>query len=151
MQIAVVGIDDLNKTLNEVQDKVEDTRPLLNELENHLTQIIKESFENEQSPDGTPWSPIKFRKSDKHPDKMLYDEPHMQTTLYANNSGDEVVIGFNAVANGFQYPLVHQFGRVDGSIEARPFMPIHSDGSLYDGVENELMEIVGDYMESKKV
>ena len=147
MQMAIIGLKDTNKTLKNIKDKVEDTRPLLNELENHLTQIIKESFENEQSPDGKAWSPIKYRKNDKHPDKILYDEGDMQRSLYARNSGDEVVVGFNAVSGGFQYPLAHQFGRIDGSIKARPFMPIHEDGGLYAGIEKELMGIVGEYLE----
>ena len=63
-------------------------------------------------------------------------------------SKDEIVIGTNANFKGFSYPAVHQFGTKDGKTPARAFMPITLDGKLYDDVENELGEIVVEFIES---
>ncbi|WP_455756489.1 phage virion morphogenesis protein [Sulfurimonas sp.] len=142
MQIETIGLDDIRDDLKAIEDKTEDIKPLLKELANHLTNTIEESFEDETSPDGTKWTPIKFRKGDHSPSKILYDHGHMQNSLHSRVYKQSLTIGVNATADGYQYPLVHQFGTKDKKIEARPFMPIKLDGSLYDNTEKELGEIV---------
>ena len=152
MQIEVIGLKDLNNTLGNIKDKIEDTKPLMISLAHHLEEIVQYSFEKEQTPDGKNWSPIKYRKSDQSPDKILQDSGNMLDTLRSKATKTTAIVGFNAVANDFQYPLTHQFGtnkagrKRNVTIEARPFMPIHKDGSLYDGVEDELMEIVENHL-----
>lgn len=144
--IGVTGIDKAKEVLEGLQNKAISTEPLMAELANHLYNITSDSFENEKSPDGISWNPIKPRKADQTPDKILRDEGTMQDTLSAFSSKDEAGIGLNAVANGFPYGLVHQFGSEDGSIVARPFLPIDENGKLYDGVEEELIEIIEEYL-----
>ena len=146
VNIEVTGLDELRNKLQEIQSRAIDTEPLMAELSNHLYNIVDESFQNEKTPDGKSWSPIKPRKSDRSPNKILRDEGDMQDSLTAQSSKDEAIIGFNATSNGYPYPIVHQFGTKDGKIESRAFMPIHEDGSLYDETEKELFEIVEDYM-----
>ncbi len=147
MQVTIkaTGIEKLEETLKGLENKVSSTEPLMAELANHLYNITSDSFENEKSPDGISWNPIKPRKGDKTPDKILRDEGDMQDTLSAFSSKDEAGIGLNATSNGYPYPVVHQFGSEDGSIVARPYLPIDKNGKLYDGVEEELIEIIEEY------
>lgn len=154
MQVTIkaTGIEKLEEALKGLENKVSSTEPLMAELANHLYNITSDSFENEKSPDGISWNPIKPRKADQTPDKILRDEGDMQDSLSAFSSKDEAGIGLNAVANGFPYGLVHQFGtdkagrNKNVTIEARPFLPIDENGKLYDGVEEELIEIIEEYL-----
>ena len=149
MQVAieVKGIEEVNARLKYLKELGEDTAPLMAELANHLYNVVDTSFEKEQTPDGISWNPIKPRKGDKHPEKKLYDEGIMQGSLTQQSSSNEAMVGLNATANGYPYPIVHQFGTKDGTIEARAFMPIHEDGTLYDEIAQELEEIVKDYIQ----
>jgi len=148
MQVTIKaqGLDKAQAKIQELRDKAQDTAPLMAELAHHLYNVVDTSFEKQQTPDGISWNPIKPRKNDKHPEKILYDEGDMQDTLSAQSNSDEAIVGLNATANGYPYPIVHQFGREDGSIEARAYMPIHKDGTIYDDTKEELEEIVEDYI-----
>jgi phage virion morphogenesis protein len=146
--VSILGLSNLIKTLQNTEDKLQDTQPLMLEIANHLHNIVLDSFESQSSPDGKAWTPIKSGKK-----KILYKSGHMQdTSLYFDASNNSAVVGFNSISNGFQYPLTHQFGTDKAgrnrniTIEARAFMPIKSDGSLYDGVEDELIAIVEEYI-----
>ncbi|WP_419782357.1 phage virion morphogenesis protein [Malaciobacter marinus] len=147
MQVTIkaTGIQNLENTLKDLQNKGSNTEPLMAELANHLYNITKESFEKEQTPDGISWTPIKPRKGDRSPDKILKDEGDMQESISAFSSQDEAGIGLNATSNGYPYPIVHQFGSKDGTIVSRAFLPIDGNEKLYDGVSAELEEIIEDY------
>lgn len=152
MQIDAKELDNLQIKLNQFQNSLINTKPLMLEIANHLHNITVESFEKESSPDGKKWSPIKPNKKDPHPEKILYQEGDLQGSLYSKATEDTATVGVNAVSNGFQYPLTHQFGTKNAwgrgiVVPARPFLPIDSNGNIYEGVEKELMEIVDDYIE----
>ena len=155
VNIKVKNLENLNKSLKDIQNKVQDTEPLMAELSNHLYNIVENSFETQSSPDGKAWSPIKQAtyKNYKLPtDKLLYKSGNMQDSLNRDFDSNSATVGLNAVNGDFQYPLTHQFGTDNAfgkgiTIEARPFMPIKNDGSLYDGVEDELVDIFEDYIE----
>lgn len=144
--INLTGIDHVVQKIKELQTKGHNTQPLMEELANHLYNVTSSSFQNEASPDGKSWSPIEFRKEDRNPNKILYDEGTMQDTLQAISDKDSATVGLNAISNGYPYPVVHQFGSEDGTIEARPFMPIDKDGKIYEDTAKELEEIVEDYI-----
>jgi phage virion morphogenesis protein len=156
MQDAIIyGLDDVQDTLKDTQNKLDNTKPLMLELANHLNNIVLDSFESHSSPDGIEWSPIKSAtyKKLKGGDKLLYASGKMQDSQYMDADHNSAEVGFNAVSNGFAYPLTHQFGTNKAgrnrniTIEARPFMPIHKDGRLYYDVEDELQEMVWEYLE----
>lgn len=147
INIELKGLSKVRNTLNHIEGKAKNTAPLMAELSNHLYNTIERSFQNQESPDGKSWNPIKFRKSDQNPNKILYDKGDMQDTVYHESGSDFAKVGLNATSNGYPYPAVHQFGTIDGKIDARPFMPIHLDGSMYKNVEDELKEIIEDYMQ----
>jgi len=152
MQIQATGLEDIQDDLKDLEDKTDNIKPLLKELANHLRNIAEESFENQKTPDGKKWTPIKPRKSDHTPTKILYDTGHMQDSLYANLIDDDIVVGVNATSKNYQYPLVHQFGTDKAGrgnitkIVARPFMPIKSNGELYEETKKELEEIIEEWL-----
>jgi phage virion morphogenesis protein len=147
VQIEVQGIEPLTKKLQQLQSIGSDLTPIMAELANHLYNIADESFQKQQTPDGISWNPIKPRKDDQSPNKILYDEGTMQGSLSQKSNSNEATVGLNATANGYPYPIVHQFGSKDGSIEARAFMPIHEDGTIYEGTLKELEDIVEVFFE----
>lgn len=146
MNIKITGLDTISKKIQEIQDKGHDTSPLMSEIANHLYNITSDSFEKQESPDGKAWSPIQYRKEDRSPDKILRDEGTMQDSLQADWDKDSAIIGLNATANGYPYPMVLQFGTYDGTVEARAFMPIDNDGNIYEGTVEEIEEIIEDYI-----
>jgi len=153
--VKVEGLDEVYVTLDTLENKLSNTKPLMTAIAHHLEEIVHHSFEVERTPDGKSWSPIKPRKGDKSPTKILKDSGHMQETIYSKSTNTTATVGLNAVSGNFQYPLTHQFGTNKAgknrniTIEARPFMPIKSNGSLYDGLEKELEELVDDYLSLK--
>lgn len=42
--------------------------------------------------------------------------------------------------------MVHQFGTEDGSVPARRFMPIDSDGKLDEGVKEEILDLLEEFL-----
>lgn len=154
MQIDAKGLDNLQIKLNRFQNDLTHTEPLMAEIANHLHLMVEVSFEREQSPDGKKWSPIKPRKNDPHPEKILFSSGDMQRSLYQTSTKDTAIVGLNAISptSGFQYPLTHQFGTDNAwgrgiVVPARPFLPIDNNGYVYEGVEEELIQIVDDYIE----
>lgn len=152
MHIEAQGLSGIQDKLKQLKNKTGNIKPLLDEFRNHLQNIIEESFENETSPDGLEWSPIKPRKNDPHPEKILYADGTLQGSLYGRTNKDSLTVGVNATSKGYQYPIVHQFGSTKESgrgsgIVARAFMPIKPDGDLYDRTLKELEEIIDDYFE----
>lgn len=152
MQIDAKELNDLQIKLNQFKNDLTHTEPLMAEIANHLHNIVEMSFEKEQSPDGKKWSPIKPRKNDPHPEKILFSSGEMQGSLYQQSTKDSATVGLNAISNGFQYPLTHQFGTDNAwgrgiIVPARAFLPIDINGNIYEGVEKELIQIVDDYVE----
>lgn len=167
MQIEVDGLEDIQETLEELEEKTEKTLPLMGELKNHLYNVIGESFESQSSPDGIAWSPIKiktvhdtYKGKSRYTKKgvqtkafqrfsagrkILFDTGNMQKSLYHNTKKWDLTVGLNATSKGYAYPLVHQFG--SKHVEARPFMPVKSNGELYESTQRELEEIIDEWFE----
>ncbi len=151
VKIIATNIQNIQEALKRAKSHIKDTTPLMAKLSNHLYNITEKSFETQTSPDGIPWSPIKFRKNDKSPDKILFDSGDMQDTFTRYSTKDEAGVGLNALSGNFPYPLTHQFGTNNAwgrgiTVDARPFMPIKIDGKLYDDTNKELEQITEDYM-----
>lgn len=151
--IETKGLKETQNLLLKLDDRLKNTKPLMAEIANHIFNTTEDSFEKEQTPDGKKWSPIKPRKTDRHPEKILYDSGNMQKRLYKKVSKDSLTVGINAVSKkgGFAYPLTHQFGtnkagrKRNITIVARPFMPIHKSGEIYKQTQEEIFELIDEY------
>lgn len=126
--------------------KLEDKKPLLELIGNHLLNIVSESFQDEKSATGKAWkknAPRTIRK--KGSKKILHDSGMLVTSIDYNVNKDEVIIGTNK-----KYAAIHQFGGRAGrnravKIEARPFLPIENK-KLVKNVEEEIIDIIKDYI-----
>ncbi|WP_294962065.1 phage virion morphogenesis protein [Sulfurimonas sp.] len=148
ISIGVQGLDKVQKKIQNISNKAKDTTPLMAELANHLYNTVQDSFDEQKSPDGISWNPIKSstHKRKNGSQKILYKSGHMQDSLNTTHNKHSATIGLNATKGGYPYPVIHQFGTKDGKIAARPFMPIKEDESLYDNVKEELEKIIEEYM-----
>jgi len=144
-----INSGELNKQLEKLQKKVTNLRPVLHELGNHLLNITEEAFDNEAGPDGQAWAPLNLDviAQKKGETKKLYRYGHMQRSLNLDISNIAATLGLNAYSKGYPYPIVHQFGTLDGKILARPFLPIDKNGNLYPGIKVELVALLKDFME----
>ncbi len=115
MQTEVTGLEDLQETLDDIEKKTKDLKPLLKELANHLVNTVEESFETQTTPDGKRWSPIKKATHKNYrlgTDKILHKSGDMRDSLKSRVFKSSLTVGVNATAGyeRYQYPLVHQFG-----------------------------------------
>ncbi|PIE73523.1 MAG: virion morphogenesis protein, partial [Deltaproteobacteria bacterium] len=108
--IQIENLEETQELLLKIDKKIRATKPLMANISEHLYNVVLNSFEEEKSPDGIAWTPIKPRKADKHPEKILFDSGDMQKRQYKKYDNNSAIVGFNAVSNNFQYPLTHQFG-----------------------------------------
>lgn len=125
-----------------------DMSPLTEEIANHLYNLTDEAFEVESSYTGTPWARLAASTvKQKGNSKALYHEGTLQRSLFADSDNTSAVVGVNATANGYAYPAVHQYGSKDGKVPARPYLPFDEHGEVYDTVVNDILLMVGDYLE----
>ncbi|MBN1839761.1 MAG: phage virion morphogenesis protein [Campylobacterales bacterium] len=145
--IEVIGAPRLEEALRRLQSKLTSLKSPMGEIGELLTNIAELSFDNEQSPDGTPWHPLKEstkRYKAKHGGSKILQSKDSNMYESINSGADDhsVLVGVNAFSKeGYPYPLVHQFGK-----NARPFFPITKEGNLTSGVEEEIYSILEDYL-----
>lgn len=134
--------------------------PLLRELGNYLYNTAKDSFDNERDYNGTPWSPLSsttylLKQKKGKPDKKLLYDGDLRSRFTTTYEASSVSVGTNAKSSdGFLYPSVHQFGTKRAgrnnkvTIKARPFLPFHRNGTLYDGVKDDIRKITVEFIDS---
>lgn len=149
--------------------------PVLGVIGEDLTALVKQTFANSASPDGTPWAPNSeatimallsrgkgsFRPSDGRlsakgarrvmAKKPLIGETHaLATTIYYDVASGVLVIGSPMEYAGMQHfgGEQSQFPNLWGDIPARPFMPITPDGQLMPVAETVVIDAVADYLAS---
>lgn len=158
ISIAVTGADQIDQAIADLLHKAQNLERPFNAIGNYLTNIMEESFDSETSPDGHAWHPLadstKAYKEKHGGSKVLQskDRNLRESTGYSADD-KSMIVGVNAYSKDqYPYPIVHQFGtdkagrNKDVHIEARPFMPITSDGELYDNAKIEVLDILLGYL-----
>ena len=143
--------EEIIQFLGKVDKELNNSDILLDTIGNALENEIHNSFETHSTPDGKPWSPIKstsVRKYNQDRSKILEDQGTLSGSIYHQVEGDTVTIGVNAVANGFEYGLSHQWGSESRNIEQREFMPIHEDGTLYSDTEQMIVDVLEEWADN---
>ncbi len=152
-------LESLKDKLKDFNTNIQIKEPLLRELGNYLYNSARDSFEKEQDWNGKVWSPLSsttylLKQKKGKPDKKLFFDGSLQDKFITQYTSNSVSVGTNATTkDGFLYPTVMQFGTKNAgrnkkvTIPDRPFLPINLDGSLYKGVENELMEITVEFID----
>ena len=150
--IEVIGAPRIEEAIRRLQSRLTSLKSPMSEIGTLLTNTIEESFDNEQSPDGKAWHPLKEKTKlykDKRGEHKILQSKDSNTYESINAQVDDksVVAGVNAFsAAGYPYPLVHQFGNKSGTVQARPFFPITKDGQLNSRIEEEIYTIFEDYL-----
>lgn len=152
INIKVTGADQVDHAIAQLLHKMQNLQKPFGAVGTYLTNIMEESFDSETSPDGHAWHPLadstKAYKA-KHGGSKILQSSGRNLRESTGYSADDtsVVVGVNAYSKDrYPYPIVHQFGTEDGKIEARPFMPITSDGELYDNAKIEVLDILLGYL-----
>ena len=150
------NLEAVKKKLENIEDNITDTAPLMSEIANYLYNISKDSFDDEKDPRGHTWTPLsELTKKYKGTSKLLYKEGDMQRGLISESDNDSARVGITTVnEEDYFYPMVHQFGANNAGknkktkIPQREFMPITIDGEIYSDVMDTIGEITVEFIEN---
>lgn len=148
MPIEIQGIESVQKKLKTLDDALSASkmRGTLLTVGNMVKNSITESFENESSPFGEKWTPLKIatiktkaRRGESS--KILRASGILADTWMVEADGEGVTVSGNAKSpKGYAYGSVHQYGK-----KRRPFLPIDDAGNL----EPRLLKTIDTYLENK--
>lgn len=151
MSIIVKGLDELQTKLDKLSSHLNGSaiKQNLSTIGEMVKNEIEESFDNEKSPFGGNWKPLKeSTKKQKHKrgksSKILRSDGNLADNWVTKSSKNKVTISNNASANGFPYGLSHQFGSSKRNIPKRPFLPINSSNNLESGLVGDIMDFLED-------
>lgn len=172
MPIEIQGIEGIQKKLRTLDDALSPSKmhATLLTVGNMVKNSISESFENERSPFGEKWAPLKIisyhlgysigKGKNTHTKggvqtkgfqrytaskRILIASGHLwqNWVVAADDQGVEVSNNTARTAKGFIYGLAQQNGTVH--IPRRRFLPIDDNGNL----EPRLLKTIDDYLEDK--
>ncbi|MCG3698864.1 phage virion morphogenesis protein [Aliarcobacter butzleri] len=158
--LKIENIEAVKRKLEEIENNITDTAPLMSEISNYLYHISKDSFDDEKDPNGHKWTPLanstlaNKRRYGKSSNILWYDGG-MQGNLIEESDSDSARVGITTVnEDDYFYPMVHQFGASNAGrnkktkIPQREFMPITINGELYSDVKDRIEEITVEFIES---
>ena len=133
IKIDVVSVS-LDKALKELQNKVDDKRPLMRQIAGDLLDAVEENFEQQGRPrwKALSESTIKQRRRrGTFPGKILQESGGLAASVTESDDENSAEVGTNKV-----YAAIHQFGGQAGrgksvTIPARPFLSV-TDEDLGD-------------------
>lgn len=172
MSIEVQGLESVQKKLKTLDDALSPSkmRSTLLTVGNMVKATITESFENERSPFGEKWAPLKVisyhlgysigKGKSTHTKRgvqtkgfqryaankrILIESTHLWRNWVVVTDTDGVEISNNSArtSKGFIYGLAHQNGTK--KIPARPFLPIDDNGNL----EPRLLKTIESYLSNQ--
>ena len=101
----MLSLKDATRQIQNLMDTVmrfNRRRPLFTRIGRVMKADTGMNFRRQQSPDGDPWEPLKFRQG-----RILSDTGRLRNSINYDASDDQVIIGTNV-----KYAPVHQFGAV---------------------------------------
>ncbi len=147
--VKVEGLDEVVQFLQQLDRKLEDSKALYAKAANVVVEAVEYAFESERSYEGTPWVPLKPQTiKRKGSSKKLYEEGNLQDSRYSIATPTGATVGISATAGGYYYPMVHQFGNKKGTLPARPFFPIDSNGNVLEGMKEEIVAAISDGLDA---
>jgi len=159
--------------LKRIMAETGNTEPAMRAIGEVVMEISKRSFDNSASPDGTPWAANseatilqylekiggnykkdgtlskkgQIRAINKRP--LIGQSRDLQRQFSYSATADSVTI-----TNSMAYAAIQHFGGTKqqfphlwGDIPSRKFMPIADDGSLMEQAEEEVIQIMQDYLD----
>lgn len=165
----------LNDALKEVSAYFSDMSPVMESLSIKLLENTQRRFETGTDPDGKKWAKntdvtlaffaaktaekSSYRRKNGELNKRglqvyankrpLYDGGDLKNRIFSDWGSHEALL-----SSPMPYSAIHQFGGKTGAgswipgvlIPARPFMPIHADGTIFEGERNDIQVALNDYV-----
>lgn len=126
--VTVTGLDEATRSLEGVEERLSNMRPVLRVVAEDLKAVTDDSFRESRSPSGTPWKPLSpatIKKRRQGSSKPLVDTGNLRNSISARASRKAIRFGTNT-----PYAPPHQFG--GEHIPARPYLPVTESGSFMD-------------------
>ncbi len=171
MSIELQGFESIQKSLSNLSQAL-DTKQMkstMTTIGGMITNTIEDSFENERSPWGEKWKPLKVvsfhlgysigkgksthTKKGKESagfsryienKKILRESGKLADKWLTKATSDSVEVSGNAKSKkGFAYGVVHQWG--SKKVPIRRFLPVDESG----GLEPKLQETIESYLNAK--
>lgn len=168
-----ITVDDtqVQKELTRLKDKVGNLSPVLRLIGEGIIERTKRRFETSTGPDGAPWKPNSAATMSLFSDRIGSSKRKKDGSL--NKSGQRILANKKPLigdtrdlsrqfvptvqANSLtitstpEYAAIQQFGGKAGrgrkvTIPARPFLPIHPDGTLYPQDQQLVLDVINDYL-----
>ncbi len=141
----------LRRLLNRLVKRGDDLSPAMDAISGVLADVVEESFDKEQAPDGTAWAKLssvtiaRRQKSGRGTGKILQQTGRLAQSIVAAHGSDFAQAGTNVI-----YAATHQFGAKKGQfgttkrgapipwgdIPARSFLGLSDEG------RDEIIEIL---------
>jgi phage virion morphogenesis protein len=165
--------DEARAVLKALSDRVGNLRPILHTIGEGIVERTKRRFDTSTDPAGGPWKPnsavtlglfssmlsgqkSKVRKdgslnasgaralANKKP--LIGESQDLRRQFTVNADNNSLTVGSTPA-----YAAIQQFGGKAGrghkvTIPARPFLPIHQDGSLYPDDKAQILESLNAYL-----
>lgn len=155
MGVEIKGLNEAIKKIENLANLGKNTEPLMNSIAGTLKNEIEFSFENEKSPFGERWKPLKEKtlkeklKKGKSKNILVRDGNLSNNWLTESSNSKAVVFNNSENKSVFKYGLAHQFGSSKQNIPTRPFLPINKNHKLPKKVENEIVKMVDKFIEKE--
>lgn len=162
--------------LQRLQSRVGNLRPVMAEIGEGIVDRAKRRFGTSTAPDGKRWAPnseatlaivaARIGSSGRKKDgslnargaqrlaskRPLIGEIHaLETQIHHQAGASEVTVSASPV-----YAAIQQFGgkksefpHLWGDIPARPFLPVHPDGTLYPAEQAAILADINDYLTAR--
>lgn len=134
--------------MHKLEQRAQDTEPLMAHIANTLGIFTSQAFEKESSPFGDKWKPLSRStlKNIKGAKKKLVDKAKLVNSISTTHTAKSATIGTNVV-----YARIHQFGGKAGRnhkviIPARPFIPISKEGKIPKVLQEEIQELAMEHI-----
>lgn len=162
--------DSVQASLQKLLTRMHNMTPALTALGDEIVERTRQRFDTATGPDGAAWAPHSiatlamasgalgkgYRRKNGELNKrgekklaskrLLVDSGFLSGNIFPSVSGNTLTIGTPA-----QYAAIHQFGGQAGrghkvTIPARPFLPIHADGTLYPQEQQLVLQTLNDFL-----
>lgn len=151
MSIKITGLEEIQTKLSKLETHLDG-----NGMKENLTTIgemvkneIEESFDNQKSPFGEKWKPLKESTKKQKAKKgksslILRAEGNLADNWVTTATSNKATISNNSSSDGFPYGLSHQFGSSKRNIPPRPFLPIGDDGIFEENLKDDILDFLDD-------
>ena len=145
MSVEINGLEQIQDMLKRLEEGNALSQSTFDAIGNMVSNSIEFAFENQKSPFGQSWKPLKqstLAQKVKRggSDRILRDSGRLADNWHISSDAKSVTVSNNSSHKGFAYGLTHQFGANAGrghksKIPARPFLPVNKSGKLQRDIQ----------------